>query len=57
MSTEASPSGTGNGSWNGYCWASFQDGRARCTRDPGHKGDHEDYYKPARWPNRGPEPQ
>ncbi|MGW7369088.1 hypothetical protein ACWGI8_38115 [Streptomyces sp. NPDC054841] len=40
-----------------YCWVPFDGGRARCAREPGHAGAHEDYYAPARWPNRGPEPQ
>lgn len=40
-----------------YCWIKKPGTAARCTRKPGHDGDHEDYYAPARWPNRGPEPQ
>ncbi|HEX5596344.1 MAG TPA: hypothetical protein VFX61_10055 [Micromonosporaceae bacterium] len=28
----------------GYCWAERPRGRGRCTRPPGHDGDHVDYY-------------
>jgi hypothetical protein len=28
----------------GYCWAPDPSGPARCTRLPGHPGDHVDYY-------------
>ncbi|MEU0253289.1 hypothetical protein ABZ299_12435 [Streptomyces sp. NPDC006184] len=28
----------------GYCGAGHPDGRARCTRPPGHDGQHVDYY-------------
>ncbi|MEU7381565.1 hypothetical protein AB0A91_16485 [Streptomyces sp. NPDC042207] len=28
----------------GYCWAQRPAGRGRCTRRPGHDGQHVDYY-------------
>lgn len=28
----------------GYCWAENSRGPGRCTRPPGHDGDHADYY-------------
>lgn len=28
----------------GYCWARNPRARGRCTRPPGHSGQHVDYY-------------
>lgn len=28
----------------GYCWEQGAGGRGRCTRSPGHAGEHRDYY-------------
>ncbi|MFH8805462.1 hypothetical protein ACH4F6_38975 [Streptomyces sp. NPDC017936] len=28
----------------GYCWQKHPEGAGRCTRPPGHDGDHVDYY-------------
>ena len=48
-----------SGGHAGYCWAQRPGGGARCTRPPGHDGEHVDYYngrtKPTdaaghRWP-------
>lgn len=47
----------------GYCGVEHPNGRAHCTRSPGHVGDHVDYYsgrktitdtEGTRWPRSGP---
>lgn len=40
--SEAASLATGHAA--GYCWAVHSNGRARCTRPPGHDGYHANYY-------------
>ena len=34
---------------HGYCWAEHPEGGPRCTLDPGHEGDHHDWYARGAW--------
>jgi len=33
----------------GYCWSEHPEGGPRCTLEPGHEGDHHDWYARGVW--------